>query len=88
MDLVHYDPPLPELPLLRGLALGGGEEPAPRFDWAACVIRLAQAVAERERGGHDADVPPRDAAARAARGAPDGDLRDAARARRVQRRVL
>jgi hypothetical protein len=50
MDLVHYDPPLPELPLLRGLSLAGGEEPAPRFDWAGYVIRLAQAVAERERG--------------------------------------
>ena len=50
MDLLIYDPPLPELPLLRGLRLGGGEGPVPRFDWAGYVIRLAQAVALREGG--------------------------------------
>ena len=54
MDLLIYDPPLPELPLLRGLrATAAGE--ALRFDWASFVIRLAQAVAERrEGGGHPA----------------------------------
>jgi hypothetical protein len=52
MDLVHYDPPLPELPLLRGLRLPGMEpfSPPPRFDWASYVIRLAKAVAERNPG--------------------------------------
>ena len=50
MDLVHYDPPLPELPLLRGLRLRGVDAPPPpRFDWAAYVIRLAQAVAGQNR---------------------------------------
>ena len=49
MDLVHYDPPLPELPLLRGLRLPGLDAPPPRFDWAAYVIRLAQAVAGQDR---------------------------------------
>jgi hypothetical protein len=48
MDLLTFDPALPELPLLRGLRLAPGEvEPLPRFDWAGYVIRLAQAVAER-----------------------------------------
>jgi hypothetical protein len=50
MDLLLYDPPLPELPLLRGLRAAAGQDPAPRFDWAGYVIRLAQAVAEREDG--------------------------------------
>lgn len=50
MDLLLYDPPLPELPLLRGLRPEAGEGPSPRFDWAGYVIRLARAVAERERG--------------------------------------
>jgi hypothetical protein len=49
MDLVNYDPPLPDLPLLRKFARRD-EEPAPRFDWAAYVIRLAKVVAEREGG--------------------------------------
>ena len=44
MDLTTYDPPLPELPLLRRIRLEGGEPP-PRFDWAAYVIRLAQVMA-------------------------------------------
>lgn len=49
MDLVTYDPPLPELPLLRGLRLGPGPcDPAPGIDWAAYVIRLARAMAEGE----------------------------------------
>jgi hypothetical protein len=49
MDLVHYDPPLPDLPLLRGLRLPGRDmPPLPRFDWAAYVIRLAQAVAGQD----------------------------------------
>jgi hypothetical protein len=54
MDLLIYDPPLPELPLLRGLrATAAGE--ALRFDWASFVIRLAKAVAERRGdGGHPA----------------------------------
>jgi hypothetical protein len=51
MDLLLYDPPLPELPLLRGLRVTGNGETLPRFDWAAYVIRLAKAVAQRE-GGH------------------------------------
>jgi hypothetical protein len=47
MDLLTYDPPLPELPLLRGLRLGrDGDLAPPRFDWASYVIRLARAVAE------------------------------------------
>lgn len=52
MDLVTYDPALPELPLLRGLRLPRGEGAVPpvRFDWAAYVIRLAQVVAERRVG--------------------------------------
>ena len=50
MDLLIYDPPLPELPLLRGLRVAAGEAPAPRFDWAGYVIRLAKAMAEREGG--------------------------------------
>ncbi len=50
MDLLHYDPPLPELPLMRGLRAMLGQDPAPRFDWAGYVIRLAKAVAEREGG--------------------------------------
>jgi len=50
MDLLTYDPALPELPLLRGLRLPAREGAAlpARFDWATYVIRLAQAVAERE----------------------------------------
>lgn len=49
MDLTTYEPPLPELPLLRGLRLGGGERlPSLRIDWAAYVIRLAQVMAERQ----------------------------------------
>lgn len=49
MDVLTYDPALPELPLLRGLRLAHGEVPAPpRFDWAAHVIRLAQVMAERQ----------------------------------------
>ncbi|WP_176559235.1 hypothetical protein [Rubellimicrobium roseum] len=49
MDLVTYDPALPELPLLRGLRLpsSDGAVPPARFDWAGYVIRLAQVVAER-----------------------------------------
>ena len=47
MDLIHYDPPLPELPLLRGLHLVGRAPPPPRADWASFVIRLAQVMAER-----------------------------------------
>jgi len=47
MDLLLYDPPLPELPLLRGLRRQTGQDGLPRFDWASFVIRLAQAVAER-----------------------------------------
>jgi hypothetical protein len=51
MDLVSYDPALPELPLLNALRLGPGDGPAaPRIDWAAYVIRLAQAMAS-PRGG-------------------------------------
>jgi hypothetical protein len=51
MDLFIYEPPLPELPLLRGLRMGPGDRPAaPRIDWAAYVIRLAQAMAD-PRGG-------------------------------------
>ena len=50
MDLLLYDPPLPELPLLRSLRAAVAEDPAPRFDWAGHVIRLARAVAEREGG--------------------------------------
>lgn len=50
MDVLTYDPPLPELPLLRGLRLGPGEGPLPRFDWATYVIRLAQALAGPEGG--------------------------------------
>ena len=50
MDVLNYDPPIPELPLLRGLRLGAGEGPAqPRFDWGAYVIRLAQATARGSR---------------------------------------
>jgi hypothetical protein len=49
MDLMTYDPTLPELPLLRGLRLDGGEPLPPlRIDWAAYVIRLAQVMAGRE----------------------------------------
>jgi hypothetical protein len=48
MDLVHYDPALPDLPLLRGLRAELEDQPAPRFDWAGYVIRLARAVAERD----------------------------------------
>jgi hypothetical protein len=49
MDVLTYDPALPELPLLRGLRLVTGDTPAPpRFDWGAYVIRLAQVVAERQ----------------------------------------
>ena len=51
MDLLIYEPPLPELPLLRGLRVTADGEPVPRFDWAGYMIRLAQAVAQRE-GGH------------------------------------
>lgn len=47
MDLLIYDPPLPELPLLRGLRREPREDDLPRFDWASFVIRLARAVAER-----------------------------------------
>jgi hypothetical protein len=47
MDMIHYDPPLPELPLLRGLHLTGGAPRPPRVDWASFVIRLAQVMAER-----------------------------------------
>ncbi|WP_210528883.1 hypothetical protein [Rubellimicrobium arenae] len=50
MDLMTYDPALPELPLLRGLRLPGNGTPPPRFDWADYVIRLAKAVAERSGG--------------------------------------
>jgi hypothetical protein len=51
MDLATYDPMLPELPLLRGLRLGPGDRPAaPRIDWAAYVIRLAQAMADPKGG--------------------------------------
>ncbi len=50
MDVLTYDPQLPELPLLRGLRLGPGEGPASsRFDWAGYVIRLAQATARGSR---------------------------------------
>ena len=45
--MIHYDPPLPELPLLRGLHLTGGAPRPPRVDWASFVIRLAQVIAER-----------------------------------------
>ena len=46
MDVLTYDPMIPELPLLRGLRLAPGEAPAPaRFDWGSYVIRLAQAMA-------------------------------------------
>lgn len=49
MDVLTYDPALPELPLLRGLRLVTGDTPAPpRFDWAGHVIRLAQVIAERQ----------------------------------------
>ncbi len=49
MDLFTYDPALPDLPLLRGLRVGGGEPLPPlRIDWAAYVIRLAQVMASRE----------------------------------------
>ena len=48
MDLVTYDPAIPELPLLRGLRL---EPVGPeRFDWASYVIRLARAVAGQSGG--------------------------------------
>ena len=50
MDLLLYDPPLPELPLMRGLRALAHGETSPRFDWADYVIRLAKAVAEREGG--------------------------------------
>ncbi len=46
MDLLNYDPSLPELPLLRGLRLEDDKPPPRRFDWAAYVIRLAQVMAE------------------------------------------
>jgi hypothetical protein len=58
MDLVTYDPPLPDLPRLGGLDLA---PPASvPFDWAAHVIRLARAVAERghRHGSKGADAPP------------------------------
>ncbi len=49
MDLFTYDPALPELPMLRGLRLEGGEPLPPlRIDWAAYVIRLAQVMAKQE----------------------------------------
>jgi hypothetical protein len=48
MDVLIYDPPLPELPLLRGLHLEGSAAPPPRIDWAGFVIRLAQVMAERQ----------------------------------------
>ena len=48
MDLVHYDLALPDSPPPRGLPPGTNDRPAPGFDWASYVIRLAQAVAERD----------------------------------------
>ncbi len=48
MDVLTYDPALPELPLLRGLRLASESPAPPRFDWAGYVIRLAQVVAERQ----------------------------------------
>jgi hypothetical protein len=50
MDLLLYDPPLPELPLLGRLRPQHPEGEGARFDWADYVIRLALAVAGRERG--------------------------------------
>ena len=50
MDVLTYDPPLPEVPLLRGLRLGEGEGPPPGFDWGTYVIRLAQALAGPQAG--------------------------------------
>lgn len=50
MDLMLYDPSLPELPLLGGLRPQDREGEEPRFDWADYVIRLAQAVAGHQRG--------------------------------------
>lgn len=51
MDLLLYETPLPEPPPPRGPRPEAGKVPSPRFDWAAHVIRFAQAVARRE-GGH------------------------------------
>ena len=51
MDVLTYDPTIPELPLLRSLRLApGNAPPLPRFDWGAYVIRLAQAMAEPRSG--------------------------------------